>query len=734
MSLLCVALAATVAAGQRLATPTPAPTASPLEQKYAAMQNETCGKVLPKIPALPSGDVDKFMAAYQVWNGSTDETELIGLANKLLSNKDMQAFLGLPDSFSSGGLDADMVLCSVLFDATPAGLAAFASQGKDQEALVDKLLSDILLMRDMLVAGGAKGGNYGQAMQIWTQISSASRWLSAGASSAGDSPWDDRTQDKTAILRRLALGVATENAVPINHRWNINNNTYVDPVARYRAYESAYLAGDLDPAFEVLTSFEMRLATDADATDDDLVWMRTTMANFRPDNIARDYTWRYAEAVHTDVAYGHPACDTMPGICTGRYAQIPAAGGECGPRAFFGRVTRKAFGLPTWGVTQPGHAAMSAWDPDKGWGVLLGAAWQYSWWKDRSGPDFVLEASAREMRPAFQQVLRGGWAANARGEDPVGQNWTPRSNSGYGEGGVWNALMLYLKKITVNKATNATGTVPARPIGPSVVPTKVDALIARWPTPSPAPNATTGPDGTITIPAAGFAFKNRSASVSVMKSFDQGVQLLSGKGSLLDPASTSYGYEVTVDEDATYYLTANVSTWHMNQDLMVSTNTTSAPLEIPFFYTLGYWNETQPIEVKLLKGVNTLTFTRSSDRDISIKEFFLFKKEPYVPPPPGNYTPAPTPSPARYIELPASTTCVKQGVDPTPEDECGRACAILGFKFTGSKARMNSTGCFVLTSGQYAGNCNYNTNTSATCADPPCTVYGCTVQPICIRK
>ena len=44
----------------------------------------------------------------------------------------------------------------------------------------------------------------------------------------------------------------------------------VDPIARYMYYEDAYLAGDLDPAFEVLTAFEMRLTTNAPAAHSDL--------------------------------------------------------------------------------------------------------------------------------------------------------------------------------------------------------------------------------------------------------------------------------------------------------------------------------------------------------------------------------------------------------------------------------------------------------------------------------
>ena len=177
-----------------------------------------------------------------------------------------------------------------------------------------------------------------QAMSIFTDLIKASAVLSVSAITArgGDpSLWDDRTQNKTAILRRLALGTAVEHAIPVSTLmtqkitppWGPTsdpNTTVVDPIARYLHYEVAYLAGDLDPAFEVLTVFEMRHTTNAPASDTDIAWLRETMANTRPDNIAQpergsglaDYSWRYSMAVHTDVNYGDPACATSPGICT----------------------------------------------------------------------------------------------------------------------------------------------------------------------------------------------------------------------------------------------------------------------------------------------------------------------------------------------------------------------------------------------------------------------------------
>ena len=131
-------------------------------------------------------------------------------------------------------------------------------------------------------------------------------------------------------------------------------------------HASAYLSGDLDPAFEVTTAFEMRQTTNADAVDSDLAWVRKTIGIYTPDAIAMNYSvgnaWRYAETVHHDVAYVHTHCPqpNYTAVCSGHYTEIPAKGSICGFRAFWGRVTRKAFGIPTWGARHSGHAAMTS--------------------------------------------------------------------------------------------------------------------------------------------------------------------------------------------------------------------------------------------------------------------------------------------------------------------------------------------------------------------------------------
>ena len=192
---------------------------------------------------------------------------------------------------------------------------------------------------------------------------------------------------------------------------------------------------------------------------------------------------------------------------------------------------------------------------------------------------------------------------------------------------------------------------------------------------------------------------------------------------------------MTAAEAGKYFLTANITTWHPNQELQLSLNKAAA-ITVPMQYTVGWWNETQPVPVTLVKGANDFEFFRSSCRELVFKEFKLYKTEPNIPKPPANYTPVPpppSPPPAAYIEVPASTNCTDQGILPVAAEDCSRACLTLGFKPDGPRVRPNISGCFVMTEGQYEGHCNYNSNASAQC-DPPCTLYGAVVQSICVRK
>eukprot|EP01047_Picozoa_sp_COSAG01_P074345 COSAG01_NODE_12396_length_1748_cov_1.228623_2_plen_318_part_01 len=154
--------------------PPPPPPLTPAMQKlalkYGAIRNESCAKAVASAPVLPAAASAAFMSAYQAFNGSNDEAPVLQSAAALLDLPAVKAFVALPDSFSAaGGVDTMLVRCAVISAATPLGLAVFAANGTAEQTLVDNLLSDSLMMRDMLVAGGPREGKYGRALQIFSE-------------------------------------------------------------------------------------------------------------------------------------------------------------------------------------------------------------------------------------------------------------------------------------------------------------------------------------------------------------------------------------------------------------------------------------------------------------------------------------------------------------------------------------------------------------------------------------
>lgn len=276
--------------------------------------------------------------------------------------------------------------------------------------------------------------------------------------------------------------------------------------------------------------------------------------------------------------------------------------------------------------------------------------------------------------------------------------------------------MLYLKKTIV--ADN--GAAPVRPLGKSVVPTKIEHLMNVWSDSRPAPVITTDKAGTITIPAAAFSAKKGSVSVMPRADSDTEQQLLHGGGGW-DVDNHAFEYEVSVDAAGTYYLVANFATWHQNLDLFLTTSTSTDETTIPVFWSHGHWKETQPIEVKLQKGKNVLHLSRRTDLSIAFKEFYLFKSEPEIPTPDPHDMPVPTPPPtplSDYIIQPNRSSCEKDGLTELTAEQCEIACAFFGYKNTGSRNRPQAwPGCFVLGSGPWKGNCNFNTNTEGDGSD-----------------
>ena len=481
-------------------------------------------------------------------------------------------------ALSSGKLDKALTTITVIHRATPKGLAAFAQQSPKHKKLIDTLLANPVLMKEMIVAGGAKAGRYGKAMEILSNIHDAT-----------DHP-------VKGVLHRLALASALELAAP-----ELCQYEHIDPVKRYLAYEKWYLAKQLDPHFENFSVWQYRRVINDRATEEDMEWLRAMLHNYRPDIIDTKIDRDRYTAIFEEMPHKGPEWDED----ITRIQATLNAGGRCGPKAFFGRAVTRSFGIPTWGMRVKRHTAMSHWTP-KGWTTALGIGWSSSYWTNDGAESmystlFRLDAMAREHPSQYEKAARAGMIGDALGEDRI-------EGMMAGTCGLWHALALNQKRAIVTDAHPefkgpeqvwAVDSYPNRRDG------RQGTMLTATIKPEHREIKTSG--DTITIPAAACTSPTKdTAKILFMESRLGGMQLhYQRKG-----APETFSYEVSVPKAGSYELCAKVVTINRGQSLQFKVNGMGEQIDLPLPFTLGEWKETEPVSVSLKAGKNTLSFTR----------------------------------------------------------------------------------------------------------------------------
>jgi hypothetical protein len=381
-------------------------------------------------------------------------------------------------------------------------------------------------------------------------------------------------------------------------------------VKRYLHYEKAYLDGELDAAFKNFSVWEYRMVVACDAPDHILAWGREMLRNYRPDHIYNpDYGWRYSATVRTEVPYGSQNVkDDLPSLQ--QYQNIIKDGGVCGRRAFFGRFILRSFGIPTWGVTQHAHAALSHWTP-KGWVVNLGAGYPHSWWdKDEaplSGSDFLLETQARAHAQDYLKVLRAQWISRILGE----QAYNGRKGVA---GGFWSS-MAHFQAQAIATSTKAVGLGPLGQELGEANESKENEKLQQAKATEADRKIVIGKDGAITIPAG--APSKSSGRFASMKSFLGGLQVHATGGFKAE-------YAVDAPRAGKYELSVRVATVQEGQKFLVQANDAKDAVEIAVPYTIGKWQQTPPATVSLVNGKNVLHVTlKDGSRGVTIKDFTL---------------------------------------------------------------------------------------------------------------
>lgn len=463
---------------------------------------------------------------------------------------------------------------------------------KSRECAMDvyNLLHDENLLKDILYngGGGPKKQMYGPMMDIYRKILNVSHRAKRGVAC-------------NDIFHRLALATALEHAVPI---CVFDTQIVIDPVERYRHFEDAYMNRELDPYFSTLNIFELRMVVNCDASDQEIAWCREMLGNYRPDHIMnRNDQWKYCMIVKSDIRYKQP--EWAPNVPR-TYQQLISGGGKCGPRAWFGRFVCKSFGVPTWGVRQPGHAAMSRWSPS-GWYICLGGPnWKKSYWENQAGEDFEVDVKARECVELYNVVFWLECFAAVSLDRRQKQFW------------------MNLSKLKKRDIAASVAVMQPRIPEPLDGITRQDSilLLNNKINMDDLDSVKDAGDEEIVL-TAGSSITNTSNKVIFMNSVHKSdkketKQLVH----LIQDGSISFEIDTTCD--AIYNLVAHVVTVHSNPcplQLQIVNGGTRVNHEINIPYTKGYRDTTEEIQIKLHAGLNNIRFYRQHGLGLTIEKF-----------------------------------------------------------------------------------------------------------------
>jgi hypothetical protein len=354
-------------------------------------------------------------------------------------------------------------------------------------------------------------------------------------------------------------------------------------------------------------------------TEEDMLWMREMLWNYRPDqiNAPEEYPARYVGLMYSEFGHQKPEYDeTLP---TTRFQQTLDKGGICGPKAFFGRNLGRTFGVPVWGARLKSHTAMTYWTPT-GWTQILGVSFNNGFGtadqaESMRGHVFLSIAQSRDFPDEFIKVCRAQWVGDVLGEPKV-DGMDPTS------GGLWNALAYHKMQAVVEQKYPPEPPAPKlapgtpKPREPKGYPERLVKPVVK----AEFKKVVVDDKVVMTIPAVSCTSPaTNTEKIVFMTTRDAGMNLHYKRWEQPEPLV----YEITVPKAGNYALSANVVIVNQEQFFLITVNDAKEPVTLQIPYTVGKWVESEAVTLPLQVGKNTLTFNRTVIEDFE-KEGYKF--------------------------------------------------------------------------------------------------------------
>jgi len=505
------------------------------------------------------------------------------------------------------GLIPVLVQGAIIAQATPEKLAEFASEDKVNQKHLKKLFGDTELMKEMLLHGGARNYEYGEAMRIYSEIKKIAKSMKdteheEDVDEDGVNRWDK-------LHLKIALAVALEFASPV---YEFDSTTKLDPIERYKHFVEAHEAGELDPAFPYFSVWEMRQIVNCDAPNDQMTWCRKMIMNYAPHlTCLTDFTQRYVYLLHSDVRVRTPNWTASPRT----YPMILSGGGNESINSWFGRFLLKSFGLPSWGSKFRRKEGFTHWTPD-GWLAQNGADWETCSWQGKTGLDFKTEVEARNKAPPeeyFKRLVTLQCLADIVEGDP---NQIPDGEKDiYHHERMWRSMAIASMNLLFQTQPGVERTFQRE--GSGLVVTKCEEYLENFTDDKTEHDILFDEDqGQLYVPTSKHGYKD--GNTVVVESFEGGKQINF-------VADGAVEYEVPANaEKKIYNLICEICTVSSKQlPLFLRPHDEAETIEIEIPYTKGEWKVTESVRVKLRPGA-TLRFSRPKGSfGLAIRKFYF---------------------------------------------------------------------------------------------------------------
>lgn len=541
--------------------------------------------------AISSGDFAGYLANATAW-----------LSQKMPADAGRISESSMTAMIKDPALASTLAVRQLVSKVGADNLGKFAKTDQDSKTFLGWLLKNTPAMEIYLEASTPTGLKAREEDKWTLPVDSLERWKKI---------YFADPESKEGMYLRLAIGAAI-GPPGSNGRGAGGQEPPGEPLTRYKYFKTAHKNKELFPSFDKLSAWDYSKVVSSHASEADLTWGRKMINTYRP-------AFRDGEKVVQITSSVWRRNSPVPYT---NMATVLQGGGKCGPRSSFAVFINQAFGIPSIGVSQPAHACVAWRDINGVWQVGYGKGWGASRLAGLTGPDFVEGSLARSRATQFSQVEHLRWLASSlASKDQATAVMGVAQKIAQAVPAVKTDLNASLNPEEANADPGVETAAAGKPVAKND-PAAKPAAAARIEPFKPV-NGVFHVDAGIFSKTEGEGMFSYQPGVIHQDCYTGGKQVYFAQ----QMKSCIAEYDIDAAEAGKYEITMKVAAINDGQVLQVGSDAFNAVAYVKIPMSHGLWATTEPVEVKLIKGLQKIQIsTVPNQRGVALKAFDLKPK------------------------------------------------------------------------------------------------------------